>query len=79
MMIAALVTSAVVLLAAPGVAARFGRRVHPADWTRWSFGSLLVSPGDLGYVGVWTKGAVPHVTRLRVAELSGSDAPGGAR
>lgn len=44
-----------------------------------SFGSLLVSPGDLGNVGVWTKGVVPHATRLRVAELSGSDAPGGVR
>jgi tetratricopeptide (TPR) repeat protein len=44
-----------------------------------SFGSLLVSPGDLGNVGVWTKDTVPHATRLRVAELSGSDAPGGVR
>ncbi len=44
-----------------------------------AFGSLLVSPGDLGNVGVWTKGAVPHATRVRVAQLSGSDSPGGVR
>ncbi|MEZ6014200.1 MAG: hypothetical protein R3F49_03735 [Planctomycetota bacterium] len=44
-----------------------------------AFGTLLVSPGDLGNVGVWTKGAVAHSTRTRVAQLSGSDDPGGAR
>lgn len=44
-----------------------------------AFGALLLSTGDLGTVGVWTKGAVPYATRLRVADLSGSDAPGGVR
>lgn len=44
-----------------------------------AFGTLLVSPGDLGNVGIWTKGAVGHATRVRVAQLSGSDDPGGVR
>lgn len=44
-----------------------------------AFGSLLISPGDLGNVAVWAKGAVGHKTRLAVAQLSGSDDPGGVR
>lgn len=44
-----------------------------------SFGALLVSPGDLGNVGVWTKAAVGHATRVRVVQLSGADDPGGVR
>lgn len=44
-----------------------------------AFGSLLISPGDLGTAAVWTKGAVGHATRMRVAQLSGSDDPGGVR
>ena len=40
-MVVALASIALVLLCAPALVVRFGRRVHPADWTQWSFGSLI--------------------------------------
>ena len=82
-MIIALASIALVLLAAPALTVRVGRRVHPADWTRWSFGSLLV--GAVAAEAALVLFALPtmlralgaHALVAACARMTGSLMPGG--
>lgn len=82
-MLAVLASVAVVLVAAPGFGARFGRRVHPADWTRWSIGSLIA--GAVALEAALVLFALPTVLRAlgahalvaACARMTGSLMPGG--
>ena len=40
-MLFALASAAAILLFVPVISGRFSRRIHPADWTRWSFASVV--------------------------------------
>lgn len=82
-MLVVLAFVAVALLLAPGIAARFGRRVHPADWTRWSIGSLIA--GAVALESALVLFALPTVLRALGAHalvaacsrMTGSLMPGG--
>ena len=82
-MIAALASMALVLLWAPALVVRFGRRVHPADWARWSFGSLIA--GTVALETTLVLFALPTVLRAFGAHalvaacgrMTGSLMPGG--
>ena len=82
-MIVALASFALVLLSAPAVANRFTRRVHPRDWTRWSFAALIV--GALAAEAALILFSLPTVLRAlgahalvaACARMTGSLMPGG--
>ena len=82
-MIIALASIASVLLATPILTVRVGRRVHPADWTRWSFGSLVA--GAVAAEAALLLFAFPTVLRAlgahalvaACARMTGSLIPGG--
>ena len=82
-MIIALASIALVLLTAPALTVRLGRRVHPADWTRWSFGSLVA--GAVAAEAALVLFALPTVLRAlgahalvaACARMTGSLMPGG--
>lgn len=82
-MIIALASIALVLLATPALTVRVGRRVHPADWTQWSFGSLVA--GAISAVAALVLFALPTVLRAMgahalvaaCARMTGSLMPGG--
>ena len=83
-MIVALASLAVVLLSAPMVAVRFTRRVHPRDWTRWSFAALVV--GAFAAEAALVLLSLPTVLRAlgahalvaACARMTGSLMPGGS-